>query len=233
MTREGDWVGDVGHLTLADTALSELLIDMLRMLDCGHLSAPPQEPDPGLTTKQAVGRVRKVREKTRRLLPDDVEDWLTEVAATADERNEILHAVALNRCANCGTATMFQHPRSGKLVDRSEAAVQALTERMLDLAEQGREIADAIAKLVNERIIVGAMLLADDTGESVWPEVVRPRENNLTCGACNGDGRATASVTVQLGFEVRPTGTMRALADSVRERDEQGRSPVEPDRPEA
>lgn len=49
MTREGDWVGDFGHLTLADTALSELLIDMLRMLDYGHLSSMPKAPDPGLT----------------------------------------------------------------------------------------------------------------------------------------------------------------------------------------
>lgn len=220
VTRKGDWVGDVGHLTLADTALSELLIDILRMLDYGHLSAPPQPSDPGLTTKQAVGEVRKVRERTPRLLPDDVEEWLTGVAAAADERNEMLHAVALNRCVTCGTATMFQHPRSGKLVDRSEAAVQALTQRMLDLGDRGREIADATAKLVNDRIIMGAMLLADDSGESVWPEIVHPRESNLTCGGCNGDGRATASVTVQLGFEVKPTGTMRAFIDSMRTRDE-------------
>jgi len=49
VTREGDWVGDVGHLTLADSALTELLIDMLRMLEYGHLSSIAEEPDPGLT----------------------------------------------------------------------------------------------------------------------------------------------------------------------------------------
>ncbi|KRF32413.1 hypothetical protein [Nocardioides sp. Soil805] len=59
MTRDGDWVGDFGHLTLADTALSELLIDMLRMLDYGHLSSMPKSPDPGLTTKQAAKAVLK------------------------------------------------------------------------------------------------------------------------------------------------------------------------------
>lgn len=59
MTREGDWVGEFGHLTLADTALSELLIDMLRMLDYGHLSSMPKPPEPGLTTKQAAKEVLK------------------------------------------------------------------------------------------------------------------------------------------------------------------------------
>jgi len=54
MKREGDWVGNVGHLALADSALSELLIDMLRMVDYGHLSAVPKDPDPGLTTRQAA-----------------------------------------------------------------------------------------------------------------------------------------------------------------------------------
>lgn len=221
MTREGDWVGDVGHLTLADSALSELLIDMLRMLDYGHLSAMPQQPDPGLTTKQAALAVSKVHDLSPFLFPDSAEDWLLDVLNAADERNEMLHAVALNRCVSCGTATLFQHPRSGKLVDRSEAAVQALTERLLDLGERGGEVATGIAESVNRRIIIGAMLLADDTGESVWPETVRPRENNLTCGACTGDGRATASVTVQLGFEVKPTGTMRALVESIRESDDE------------
>jgi hypothetical protein len=69
VTREGDWVGDVGHPTLADSALSELLIDMLRMLDYGHLSAMPKEPDPGLTTRQAAGDVRRFQEKYSPAVP--------------------------------------------------------------------------------------------------------------------------------------------------------------------
>jgi hypothetical protein len=111
------WVGDVGHLTLADSALSELLIDMMRMLDYGHLSAMPKEPDPGLTTRQAAGDVRRFQEKYPRLFPDDADDWLSEVLDATEERNELLHAVARNRCITCGTATLVRAPAHGK-VDR-------------------------------------------------------------------------------------------------------------------
>lgn len=221
MTRQGDWIGDVGHLALADSALSELLIDMLRMLDYGHLSAMPMEPDRGLTTRQAARDVRRFRERYPRLFPDDADDWLREVFDAADERNELLHAVARNRCVTCGSATLFEHPRTGKLVDRSEEAVQALTAKLLDLCERGDGISAQIASLVNKQIILGAMLLADDTGESIVPETVHPHVVRHTCGDCNGDGRATATVTVQLGnVEVKPTGKTKAILEDLRKRSE-------------
>lgn len=217
MTREGDWVGDFGHLTLADTALAELLIDMLRMLDYGHLTCMPKAPDPGLTTSQAAKEVLKFKERYPRLLPDDAKNWLSEVLAAAHERNELTHAVALNRCIRCGTATLFQHPRTGKWIDRSDEAVRALTEKMLDLREAGDSIAARIAKLVNDRIILAAMLLADDTGETIVPETVRPHVVEHTCGDCNGDGRATASLVVRAGgVEVKPTGLTKALLENRR-----------------
>lgn len=221
MTREGDWVGDVGHLTLADSALSEVLIDMLRMLDYGHLSAMPKNADPGLTTRQAARGVRRFQEKYPRLFPDDADDWLSEVLDVAEERNELLHAVARNRCIMCGTATLFEHPRTGKLIDRSEVAVRALTERCLDLRERGGEIAAQIAIHVNKQIILGAMLLADDTGETIVPETVHPHVVKHTCGDCNSDGRATAEVTIQVGnVEVNPTGHTKALLEAIRKREE-------------
>jgi hypothetical protein len=220
VTKEADWVGDVGHLVLADSALSELLIDMLRMLDYGHLSAIPREPDPGLTTKQAAREVRSFHEKYPRLFPDTADSWLSEVLEAADVRNELLHAVARNRCITCGSATLFQHPRTGRFIDRSEEAVQALTEKLLDLGERGSDIAGQITSLVNKQIVLGAMLLADDTGETIVPETVHPRVVKHTCGDCNGDGRATAAVTIQLGnIEIRPTGHTKALLDDIRRRE--------------
>lgn len=219
MKREGNWVGDVGHLVLADSALSELLIDMLRMLDYGHLSAMPRQPDPGLTTKQAARELRRFHEKYPQLFPDVAEDWLSEVLEAADLRNELLHAAARNRCIKCGTATLFEHPRTGKVIDRSEDAVQALTEKLLDLWERGSEIAGLIASLVNKQIILGAMLLADDTGETIMPETVRPHVVRHTCGECNGDGRATAVLTIQVGqLEIEPTGRTKALLEDIRKR---------------
>jgi hypothetical protein len=68
------------------------------------------------------------------VFPDIADDWLSEVLEAADVRNELLHAVARNRCIKCGTATLFQHPRTGRLIDRSEDAVQTLTEKLLEPA---------------------------------------------------------------------------------------------------
>jgi hypothetical protein len=215
MAKVGDWVGDLGHLMLADTALSELLIDMLRMLDYGHLSSIPKPPDYGLTTKQAAKQILRFQDKYPRLVPDHAGEWLLEVIKAADERNELTHAVALNRCISCGTATLFRHPRTGKCIDRSEEAVQALTERLLDLREAGDEIAVRIAEVVNKSILLGAMVLADNTGETIVPETVHPHIVNHTCGDCTGDGRATASVVLQVGrVEVKPTGLTKAKLEN-------------------
>jgi hypothetical protein len=83
------------------------------------------------------------------------------------------------------------------------------------LREAGDEIAAQIAKLVNHNIILGAMLLADDTGETIVPETVHPHIVNHTCGDCTGDGRATASVVLQVGgVEVKPTGLTKVLREN-------------------
>jgi hypothetical protein len=41
--------------------------------------------------------MRRFHEKYPHLFPDDADDWLSEVLAAADEGNELVHAVALNR----------------------------------------------------------------------------------------------------------------------------------------
>jgi hypothetical protein len=61
------------------------------------------------------------------------------------------------------------------------------------------------------------MLLADDTGETIVPETVRPHVVKHTCGDCNGDGRATAAVTIQLGsVQIKPNGHTKALLEDIR-----------------
>jgi hypothetical protein len=210
---ESERIGDIGNLALADTALSELVIDMLGMLRYADLFTPVEDrkaPDPGLTTKQAARQMQRVIAKDPRLFPKDapVHALLDAVLAVSEERNQIMHAVALNRCVECGNATLFQHPRSGRFVDRSEDAVQELTDRLLDLREQGIELANQVAWQVNRRIFIGAMVLANDIGETVVPETVMPRQAEHTCGDCNGDGRATARVTIGLGgVEIHPDTT--------------------------
>lgn len=109
------------HLALADATLDALLIDMLSVL--GHASYPgaPRLVKPGLTTKQAARQVRRCLEAEPELFGDTAKDWLSEVTAVTDSRNELLHAVTLDRCGTCGAATRFIHPRSGWKVDRFRA----------------------------------------------------------------------------------------------------------------
>ncbi len=72
---------------------------------------------------------------------------------------------------------------------------------------------------MNKQIILGAMLFADDTGETIVPETVHPNVVKHTCGDCTGDGRATAEVTIQLGnVEIKPTGHTKALLEDIRNR---------------
>jgi len=105
------------------------------------------------------------------------------------------------------------------LVDRSNDAIQALTEKLLNLCERGSEIAEQIASLVNKQIILAAMLLADDTGQTIVPATVHPHVVEHTCGDCNGDGRATATLTIQVGqVEIKPTGHTKSLLEDIRER---------------
>jgi hypothetical protein len=89
------------------------------------------------------------------------------------------------------------------------------------LRERGDEIAKEIAGLVNKQIILGAMLLADDTGKTIAPETVQPHVTKHTCGDCNGDGRATATVAIQLGnVEIKPTGHTKALLEDIHKREQ-------------
>src|SRR3954463_7296840 len=96
-----------------------------------HVGYPeaPLVVDPGLTTKQAARDVWRRLEADLGLFGNTAGGWLSDVITVTDTRNELLHAVALDRCGTCGTATKFIHPRSGRQVDRSEQAVHDLTAR--------------------------------------------------------------------------------------------------------
>ena len=43
-----------------------------------------------------------------------------DVTDATETRNHILHALAVNRCATCGSVELFVHPRSGEVVDLTE-----------------------------------------------------------------------------------------------------------------
>ena len=142
VTKQDYWVGEIGHLALADASLGALLIDMLRLVAEAGYPEPPAQVDTGLTTKQAARAVEQQLQRDPSLFPDDFAQWLADVTDATETRNHILHALAVNRCATCGSAELFVHPRSGEVVDRNEEAVHALTSQALALREQGMPLAD-------------------------------------------------------------------------------------------
>jgi hypothetical protein len=76
VTTEDQWIGDLGHLALADAALGALLVDMLTIL--GHAGYPvvPPTVDPGKTTKQAARDVQRRLDSEPELFGDTAEGWL-------------------------------------------------------------------------------------------------------------------------------------------------------------
>jgi hypothetical protein len=213
VTTESQWIGDLGHLALADATLGALLIDILGILGyAGHPEAPPSV-NTGLTTKAAAKEVQRRLKEQPELFGDTATDWLSNVVAVAESRNQLLHAVALDRCGTCGTATKFTNPRSGSEVDRSEQAVRDLTEHALTLHRDGMLVADQIAEQVNERILARAGLNAKATGQAQGPPQVYPHHVTHQCATCAGNGRGSMTVHVGPAVVVYPREQMKALME--------------------
>ena len=201
---EDQWVGDLGHLALADATLGALLIDMLTVLAHACYPEAPRVVKADLTTKQAAREVRRCLEADPKLFGDTAEDWLSAVTAVADSRSELLHAVALDRCGTCGSASRFVHPRSGREVDRSEQAVRDVTARVLAAHKHGTLVAEQIAERVNSRIVAQARHDADATSEIQNPPQVYPHHVTHKCATCSGDGRGSTTICLGAAVEVYP-----------------------------
>lgn len=216
MPTEDQWIGDLGHLALADATLGALLIDMLTVLAHAGYPETPLVVDPGMTTKQAARDVRRYLEAEPKLFGDAARDWLSEVTAVTDSRNELLHAVALDRCGTCGVATRFVHPRSGREVDRSEQVVRDLTARALAVHKDGTPVAEQIAERVNARIVARARLDAEATGGVQNPPQVCPHHVTHKCATCAGNGHGSTTIHIGAAVEVYPHGQLKAVMESLR-----------------
>ncbi|WP_344109768.1 hypothetical protein [Kribbella alba] len=110
MSTDDQWIGNLGHLALADAMLGALLIDMLTILAHARYPDQPGSVDLVATTKQAARELQKVLEADPALFGETAGPWLADVVAATDARNELLHAVALNQCDVCGAASRFMIP---------------------------------------------------------------------------------------------------------------------------
>jgi hypothetical protein len=204
------WAGDIGHLALADAMLGALLIDMLRMLAHADYPEPVASVATGSTTGHAAGEIERRYGSHPLLLPPGMRDWLADVRQTTELRNQVIHAVALNQCADCGRATHFAHPRSGQHVDRSERAVRELTLRTLALHRQGVEFAERTADRVNAHIEKKAHDDAEATGEIQTPPQVSSHHATFQCSDCAPDGTASAKLRLGRAIEVWPLALLKA-----------------------
>ncbi|MEV0561465.1 hypothetical protein [Dactylosporangium sp. NPDC050588] len=216
MTKDNEWIGDLGHLALADASLGVLLVDMLSLLAHAGYPAGPSAVDTGKTTRQSARAVQGLLSAQPELFGDTAGDWLSDLIAVTELRNELLHAVALNRCSACGTASRFLHPRSGREVDRSEQVVRDVTAQALALYKTGMVVAAQIAERVNARIVAGARLQAEATGEVQNPPQVYPHQAVHECANCAGNGRGRTTMAIGTAVEVYPREQLQALMDGQR-----------------
>jgi hypothetical protein len=217
VTTGDNWIGDIGHLALADSALGALLTDMLQVLAEASYPEPSTRVDVGMTTKQAARRLQRCVEADPGLFPDPTSAWLEEVVRATELRNSILHAVAVNRCANCGAASHFVHPRSGSQVDRTDEAVRTLTSQLLALRPPGMLIAEGIAERVNAQIVDRARITAYATDDIQNPPQIYPHRSVALCVSCAGNGRGSITTQVGTAVEVLPRERYRAMVARLRE----------------
>jgi hypothetical protein len=215
VTREDQWIGDLGHLALADATLGALIIDMLTVLAHAGYPEAPLVVDSSQTTKQATRAVWHYLEVEPELFGDTAKAWLSDVTAVTDSRNELLHAVALDRCGTCGAATRFVHPRSGREVDRSEQVVRDLTARALGVHKDGTLVAEQIAERVNTRIVARARHDAKATGEIQNPPQVYPHHVTHKCATCTGNGRGSTIIRLGTAVVVYPHEQLKAVMEGL------------------
>lgn len=176
----------VGQLAIVDATLCDLLRDLVHETTGQDTRL--------LTTGKAADKLLALAKRDPSLVtPDDV-DWLKRVKRAAEERNQVIHAIARDRCASCGQATQFEH--HGVPVDRSPAAVARVASDVKALIDEGVNLACLISERLNAREVVTAKALAASTGSLQTPRQVLIGQNWQLCTACGAGGSGKMTVTL-------------------------------------
>jgi hypothetical protein len=113
----------LGQWVLADAMVGEVVTDLRKIDAFGNWPGPIREPAVGGTTKTSAQRLEKDLRVEAALSSPDLMTWLREVVDVTTQRDRAVHAIALDQCMKCGSATMYGHPRSGEGVERSRDAL--------------------------------------------------------------------------------------------------------------
>lgn len=195
----------VGGLTLTDAMLGELVTDVRRILAHAEWPGHIRLPAVGLTTGQAAEKLERDLRDEPTLATEALTKWIADIKDAFNQRNRIVHAIALNQCMECGDATRHLHPRSGEDVDRGPEAVAAIKKRYSDLRSRGLPIATELSKAVNARIRVEARRITDETDEIQNPPQAYPQRVEHLCASCRGGERGETTAHIGPATVVIPT----------------------------
>lgn len=195
----------IGQLTLSDAMLGEQVIDVLEVVSIGNYPGDPWKVPHGMPTGAATKHLQKRLKADPALFPLTTQAWSDAVLVATETRNQIVHAVALDECSNCGEATIYNHPRSNESVDRSATAVRALNDELNRLRGDGKVIAAEVATLVNDAVFRVARAEADRTGEIQTPPQKAPHHITHVCAKCSADSRGGTMVHLGAALEVWPS----------------------------
>lgn len=197
MSRKSD--AAVGRLAIMDGALNGLLRDLVTETTGADATS--------LTTGKAAQALLKDLKHDAALLTTDVRDWLTRVIQAAEARNKIMHAIARDQCVICGDASQFDH--RGKSVDRSAAAVTAVSADFKSLIDEGVRHARDISHTLNARARTAAVKDAADTDAVQGPKQVLIGQAMYRCAKCSPGGKPVIVVALPAAVAVLPPSTQR------------------------
>ena len=105
----------------------------------------------------------------------------------------------------CGDATQFDH--RGKPVDRSAAAVTAVSADFKSLIDEGVGHARDISHTLNARARAAAVKDAADTGAVQGPKQVLIGQTIYRCAKCSPSGKPVTVVALPAAVAVLPPST--------------------------
>jgi hypothetical protein len=176
----------VGRLAVMDGVLNDLLRELYT--EVTHMDGG------NITTGQLADKLLGHAKQDPALVTPDVAAWLKRVKQAAEERNNVMHAVAQDQCVLCGNATRFEH--KGKHVDRSAGAVNMVSTKFRDLIDDGVRHARSISETLNERARAAAAQEAAATGNAQFPGQILIGQTLVRCAECSPGGKGIVSIAV-------------------------------------
>jgi hypothetical protein len=187
----------VGRLAVMDAVLNDLLRDLATEIGITGVDIEY------LTTRKAANKLLEHAKLDPSLLTPEVTEWLKRIGKAAEERNQVMHAVAQDQCVLCGDATLFEH--KGRHVDRSAVAVAGVSAGFRQLIDEGViKHARNISEALNERATAAAVQEAAATGKAQFPKQVLIGQTLRRCANCSPGGKAIVSITLAAAAVVLP-----------------------------